>query len=273
MPQGEPVTVIVATTSDLASRTLAEALVRDQGFCSTGVGLLGRPVHQRGSMLLAFLEGQIVDPPDLDAFFNPQAYVFLSRHSAESGIPSLTAHFPGNFSEAKAGGAAGELARADPGLLKDYMIALSKRGAKVPSYQIAMEATHHGPTSLSKPVLFVELGSSEREWGDGKAASVVAESLVDCLTARKVWEKVAVGFGGTHYSAKFSEAVVKGEFAVSFIAPKHALENIDEGMVKQMLLKTNAPVSYALVDWKGMGPHKERIIKLVSQIGLEVVRV
>ena len=271
--QGEPVTVIVASSSDLASRTLAEALISDHGFTSTGISLLGEPVYQKGALFLSFFEGSIVNPPDLDSYFNPQAYVFLSRHSAESRIPSLTAHVPGNFSEAKAGGNPGELARGDAGLLKDYMIALSRRAARVPSYKITVEATHHGPTSLSKPVLFVELGSSEEQWGDGEAAKVVAESLVECLKSRNIWEKVAVGFGGTHYPEKLSEAVVNGEFAVSFIAPKYALEHVDEKMVRQMIQKTNAPVRYAMVDWKGLGPHKERIIKLVSQLGLEVVRV
>ncbi len=274
MPQGEPATVLVATTSDLASRTLAEALIGRQGFESTGISLLGKPVYQRGPLLLAFFEGFIVEPPDLDSYFNPQAYVFLSRHFAESGIPSLTAHTTGNFSrEAKYGGVGGELGRADPGLLKDYMVALSKRKGKVPSYQITLEATHHGPTSLSKPVLFVELGSSERHWGDREAAEVVGESLVEALTHRGIWDKVAIGFGGTHYSEKFNRLVMDGDYAVSFIAPKYALEHVDEKMVGQMVQRTAAPVRYALLDWKGLGPHKEKVAKTVSQFGLEVVRV
>ena len=273
-PQGEPATVIVATTSDLASRTLADAMVTEQGFASTGIGLLGKPVYQRGSLLLSFFEGPIVSPPDLDSYFNPQAYVFLSRHSAESGIPSLTAHTPGNFSsEALAGGAGRELGRGDAGLLKDYMMALWKRRERVPSYEITLEATHHGPTSLSKPVMFVELGSSERNWGDRGAAAVVAESLVDALTHRNLWGKVAIGFGGTHYPKKFNEAVAEGDLAVSFIAPKYALEHVDDKMVGQMIQRTNAPVRYALIDWKGLGPHKDKVMKLVAQFGLEVVRV
>ncbi len=273
-PQGEPATVIVATSSDLASRTLAEALIREQGFESTGINLLGKPVHQKGSLLLSFFEGSIVNPPDLDSYFNPQAYVFLSRHSAESGIASLTAHTPGNFSkEAKFGGVGGELARADPFFLKDYLIALSKRRDRVPSYEITMEATHHGPTSLLRPVVFVELGSSEKYWGDKKAAGVVADALVESLTERRVWDKAAIAFGGTHYPEKFNKLVVEGEFAVSFVAPKYALEHIDERMVGQMLGKSTVPVKYALLDWKGLGQHKEKIAGLVSQFGLEVVRV
>src|SRR5271157_4317542 len=274
VPQGEPATLIVATSSDLASKTLAEAVIGHQGFTSTGIGLLGRPVYQRDSLLLSVFDGPIVSPPDLDSYFNPQAYVFLSRHSAESGIASLTAHTTGNFStEAKFGGVGGELGRGDAGLLKDYMMALSSRREKVPAYEITLEATHHGPTSLSKPVLFVELGSSEKHWGDKAAAVVVAEALVEALTHRRIWDKVAIGFGGTHYSEKFNEVVTVGDIAVSFIAPKYALEHIDEKMVGQMIQRTTSPVKCALLDWKGLGPHKDKITKLVSQFGLEAIRV
>ena len=272
-PQGEPATVIVSSTTDLASRTLADAMVETQGFASTGVNLMGHPVYQKGSLLLARFEGMIVFPPDLDQYFNPQAYVFLSRHSAESGIASLTAHTTGNLSaEAKFGGAAKELSRADPGLLKNYLVSLWLRRERVKGYEITMEATHHGPTSLQKPVLFVELGSSEKYWGDKKAASVVAEAVVESLAEKKVWTKIALGFGGTHYPEKFTKLMLEGDFAFSFIAPKHALEYVDERMVGQMLQRTSGPVRYAVLDWKGLGPHKEKILGLVKKFGLEEVR-
>jgi len=273
-PQGEPATVIVSSTTDLASRTLANALVEEQGFQSTGVNLLGQPVFQRGPLLLARFEGMIVFPPDLDSFFNPQAYIFLSRHSAESGIASLTAHVTGNFSsEAKFGGNPKELGRADPGLLKNYLMALWKRREKVGAYEVTLEATHHGPTALQKPAIFVELGPSEKYWGDKKAAGVVAEALVESLTQKQVWSKVALGFGGTHYPEKFTRMLLEGDTAFSFIAPKHALEFVDDRMFAQMLQRTNAPVSQAVLEWKGLGPHKEKIVGLVKQFGLEEVRV
>ena len=272
--QGEPATVIIATTSEIGSRTLAQALIRTQSFDSTGIHLNNSPVYQRDSLLLTFFEGTIVNPPSLDDFFSPKAYIFLSRHSAESGIPSLTAHTTGNFSDkAELGGMARELGRADPGLLKDYMIALTNRSERVPDYEITVEATHHGPTSLSRPVLFVELGSTSKQWGDKNAAEVVADALVDALTKRAIWDKVAIGFGGTHYPKKIKEAVVKGEFAVSFIAPKYVLEYVNEVMIEQMIQKTMGPVRFALVDWKGLGPHKEKLLKAISKFGLEVVRL
>ncbi|MGD0318753.1 MAG: D-aminoacyl-tRNA deacylase [Nitrososphaerales archaeon] len=273
-PQGEPATVIVASSTDLASATLAKSLIEGQGFQSTGINLLGKPVYQKGSFLLAFFEGAIVFPPDLDEFFNPQAYIFLSRHSAESGIASLTAHTTGNFSdEAKSGGVARELARSDPSLLKNYLISLSKRKERVGGYEITMEATHHGPTSLRKPVLFVEIGASEKQWGDAEAATVVGEALVESLTERTIWSKAAIGFGGTHYPEKFTKFVIEEDVALSFVAPKYALEHVDDGMVGQMLQRTTAPVKYALLEWKGLGTHKDRIRGLASQFGLEVIRV
>jgi D-aminoacyl-tRNA deacylase len=272
-PQGEPATVILASTTDLASRTLAEALIESQRFKSTGVNLLGQPVYQRSPFLLARFSGMIVSPPSLDDYFNPQAYIFLSRHSADSGIASLTAHTTGNFSdEAKFGGTGRELGRSDPALLKNYLRALWRHRDEVEGYEITMEATHHGPTSLQKPVLFVELGSSERYWGDAAAARVVARSLIESLTNKEIWTKTAVGFGGTHYSEKFTKLLLEGDMAFSFIAPKYALAHVDERMVGQMLQRTNAPVRYAVLDWKGLGTHKEKIVKLVKQFGLEEIR-
>jgi len=273
-PQGEPATVIVASSNDLGSSTLAKALIQEQGFESTGINLQGKAVYQKRSFMLAFFEGMIVFPPDLDSFFNPIAYIFLSRHSAESGVASLTAHSPGNFSgEAKFGGAPFQLAMSDPSLLKNYLISLHRMKEKIPDYEITMEATHHGPTSLQKPVLFVELGSSEKYWGDSKAASVVGEALMESLTEKKLWTKAAIAFGGTHYPEKFTKLVIEDDMAVSFVAPKHALEHVDDKMVGQMIQKTAASVKYALLDWKGMGRHKERIVGLASQFGLEVIRV
>jgi D-aminoacyl-tRNA deacylase len=272
-PQGEPATVLIASTANLASMTIAEALINNCGFASTGVSLLGKPVYQKGSLLLAFFDGSIVSPPDLDEFFNPQAYIFLSTHRAESGIPALTAHTTGNFSsKAEVGGNGKELGRADAALLKNYLRALAARKEEVKGYEITMEATHHGPTSLQKPVMFVELGATEKEWKDRHAAAVIGEALLKSLAEKETWSKVALGFGGTHYPRKFTEMSIESDFAFSFVAPKHALEHVDEAMFGQMLQRTTAPARYAVVDWKGLGPHKQRILGLASQFGLEVVR-
>jgi hypothetical protein len=40
-----------------------------------------------------------------------------------------------------------------------------------------------------------------------------------------------------------------------------------------MLQRTTAPVRQAVLDWKGLGLYKDKIVGLVSQFGLEQVRV
>ena len=267
-------TVLVGSSTDMASHNIAAAIIEGHDFRSTGIEFMGRPVYQKGSMLLAILDQELVRPPSLDDYFNPHAYVFLSRHSAESGIASLTAHTAGNFSgESRLGGNGRELAMADPSLLKNYMISMAKREGQARGYQIVIEATHHGPTSLRRPLLFVEIGASEKNWGDRRAARLVADSLVESLTIHRTWEKTAIGFGGTHYPDKFNRMLLESDVAISFIVPKYALEYIDESMLGQMLQKTTSPVRYAVVDWKGLGGHKERILRLIQQFGLEVIRL
>jgi D-aminoacyl-tRNA deacylase len=271
---GQPTTVIVSTTSDVASRTLAAAVVEDCGFGSTGVGLQGKPVFQKGALLLALISEPVIRPPDLDEYFNPAAYVFLSRHSAESGIPSLTVHTTGNFSDDSGlGGNGREVGRSNPDLLKNYIKSLSAKSGEAEGYEVTMEATHHGPTSLLKPVLFVELGAAERNWKDRKAAGVVARALVDSLANPRHWEKAALCLGGTHYPTKFNRLALETDVAPAYVVAKHSLEHLDEATFGQMLQKSSTPVSMAVVDWKGLGKSKEKVVKLVEQFGLEQVRV
>ena len=274
MPQGSPTIVIISSLRDPASKNISTRLVERHGFTSTGVNLLGNPVFQKDSLLLAAFDEEIIRPPDLDSFFNPLAYIFLSRHSAESRIASLTAHTTGNFSsEARLGGKSRELGRVNPDLLKNYMLALWKRKDEAKSYKVTIEATHHGPTSLQKPVLFVEIGSSEENWIDRKAAEIVSDALVDSLKSRATWEKVAVAFGGNHYSEKFSRLLVDGDMSIAAVVPKYALKDFDAEMLAQLLEKCNRFVKYGALDWKGLGMSKDKITELLKQFGLEAVRV
>ncbi|HUH99891.1 MAG TPA: D-aminoacyl-tRNA deacylase [Nitrososphaerales archaeon] len=276
MPQaaGEPTFVLVASSKNPASRTIASALIRDHGFESTGIAFGSTPLYQSGSVILATMDNEIIEPPDLDSYFRTQAYVFLSTHRAESGIPSLTVHTTGNFTDKEVLGARPrEVGVIDPDLQKNYLIALNERRPQLEGYEVTIEATHHGPTSLKRPVLFVELGSSEKNWEDAHAAGVIADALMTSLSSGKKWEKVAIAFGGTHYPQKFNDALLNGEYALSAVVAKHYLEWIDAELFGQMIQKTTRFPRFVLVDWKGAGPHKEKIISLANQFALEVIRV
>ncbi|TMQ01047.1 MAG: D-tyrosyl-tRNA(Tyr) deacylase [Thaumarchaeota archaeon] len=273
MPHGSPTIVLVSSSKDPASQNLARELVENQGFASTRIAFRGRALHQKDSLLLATIDEEIIRPPNLDDYFNPQAYIFLSKHRAKSGVPSLTAHTTGNFGEAELGGNPREIARVNPDLLKNYLISLTKQGEAVSGYQVTAEATHHGPTSLNKPVLFVEIGSDEKNWNDRDAAKAVAIALLQSLREARSWDKVAVGFGGTHYPEKFNKLLLEDEFAFAAIVPKYALREVDSALFGQILQKSTKLPRYALLDWKGLGPEKDKIVGLVRQYGLEAVRV
>jgi len=271
MPQGSPTIVLVSSAKDPAGMNLARELIENQGFVSTRLAFRGRAVYQKDSLLLVTIDEEIIRPPNLDDYFNAQAYIFLSKHRAKSGVPSLTAHTTGNFGEAELGGNPREIGRVNPDLLKNYLISLAKQA--VNGYQITAEATHHGPTSLNKPVLFVELGSDEKNWNDREAAKVVDSALLQSLREARSWDKVAVGFGGTHYPEKFNKLLLGDEFAFAAIVPKYALQEVDSMLFGQILQKSTKPPRYALLDWKGLGAEKDKIVGLVGQYGLEAVRV
>jgi D-aminoacyl-tRNA deacylase len=274
MVQTSQTIVLVASSKDLASMNMAEKLREKHHFFSTKVTFLGRPVFQKDSILLATVDTELVNPPDLDVYFNPQAYVFLSRHRSESGVPAVTAHTTGNFSNvASLGGRPREIGRNNPDLLKNYMLALKKRAAKLDGYRITIEATHHGPTSLQKAVLFIEIGSKETNWKDENASEIVVDALMESLMNQTSWDKVAIGFGGTHYPEKFNKLLIESDVALASIAAKYSLENIDSENFGQMIQKSTKYPRYIAVDWKGMGKHKGKILKLAQQFALDVIRL
>lgn len=273
-PHGNPTIVLVSSVKDPASSNIAQRLCEDHGFESTEVILLGKPVYQKDSILLVTIDTEIVRPPDLDSYFNPLAYVFLSRHRAESGIPSLTAHTTGNFKdEAILGGKPREVGRVNPDLLKNYMLSLEKRRDELEGLQITLEATHHGPTSLLRPVLFVEIGSAEENWKDERIGGVVADALMESLNSIKVWEKVAVCFGGTHYPEKFNKLVLEDDIALASVVPKYALEGVDGVMFGSLIQASTRFPRFIALDWKGMGSHKEKILEFAKQFAMELIRL
>ena len=272
--EGKPATVLITSTKDEASATIARGLLKNHGFESTEIALKGKPVFQKGSLLLVTIDTEIISPPALDTYFNPQAYIFLSRHRAESGIPSLTVHTTGNFTDKPAlGGNPKEVGGVNPDLLKNYLLALDRRKGQLEGYEITIEATHHGPTSLKRPVLFVELGASEKNWGDERAGEVVGDALIEALTLGRSWDKVAMAFGGTHYPAKFNRLILESDIALTTVVAKHSLEGVDSEMFGQIIQKTSKFPRLVALDWKGMGPHKEKILGFAGQFALEVMRL
>lgn len=266
--------VIVASVKDPASINIANSLIDQFSFDKTGDYFEENSIYTHNNIKLIYSNKDLLYLNYLDHLFNPRAYIFLSHHRSEKSIPCLTAHFPGLFTTNVAyGGLPEQLSITYPSLFKKYIINLWGLRNEIVGYQVTVEPMHHGPTNLTKPVLFIEIGSTETQWVDKRAGKIVAKSLWTTLQDTSSIEKVGIGFGGPHYSTKFTDILVNSEYSLGAIAPKYSLGSINRNTINNMISRCLEPVKYALVDWKGLGKEKKRILKLIEERELKILRV
>ncbi|EJN60594.1 D-aminoacyl-tRNA deacylase [Halogranum rubrum] len=205
-----------------------------------------------------------------DAFDDPDLLFFVSRHSGDTG-PLLTAHFTGNFGEANYGGEAGALARAAPGAQKALVAAFEEYAPD--RYDVGIECTHHGPSVMDVPSMFVELGSGESEWEDEAGARAVAEAVLAVEgVAADASPHHLVGFGGGHYVPRPTRIVGETAWSVGHIAADWQLDELAElgdadarrDVVAQVFEQSAA--EYAVVDGD-----KPDLKALVDELGYRVV--
>jgi D-aminoacyl-tRNA deacylase len=297
----QPQYVLVASKKDPASITMAKCLIDEIGFSKfenrenqniVGLPSLHKSVEKneknndkafdsysfKNIQLHLSLNSSLLHLDNLDEIYpDSAAFVFLSKHSSESGKPTLTCHFTGNFSGTNPyGGIKRELGIAYPYIQKSYILEITSRHTFVSEYDIIIEATHHGPTSLKKPSVFIEIGSTQKQWTDKKAASIVCQSIVNILTREKAnphCKSVGIAFGGTHYPTKLNKLLLESEFGLASIASKHNLTAIDEFMIGQMISRSAEKVTHAIVDRKGLGKEKNRILELINKENLKLLEV
>lgn len=139
-------------------------------------------------------------------------------------------------------------------------------------FDITIEATHHGPTNLSKPTIFIEIGTTEKQWNDKTLCENVAKIVLAEMTETQKKYDVAVCFGGTHYPDKFTKELLHGKLALGTVIPKHGLDLIDEPLFGHVM-KQNIEAKFALVDWGGLGKNKQKILDLINSTDLEIIKV
>jgi len=268
-------TIIVCSLNDRAGTNIRERLLENYSFKEAEFYFDENPVYCLGPELVLVSSVQdIVNVDNLSQQFQDCKFIFISRHVAESGIPSLTAHLAGNFGPAVFGGEPGEIANYSPSLLKNYLIELNSfRSDLDPAYNLTLEATHHGPTSLNSPVIFVELGSTEIQWIDLKASAVISHAIVRTIRSNRSFSKIAIGIGGTHYPEKLNRLEFNSDYALGPIIPKYALEHFSQELLEQILEKSDQKIETALVDAKGLGKFKENVFETLEDSGLEKVLI
>jgi len=215
---------------------------------------------------------------------SPELLVFASRHAGETGA-LLTAHHTGNFGPAEFGGDDAALARACPAAHRRVLAGLAEHAPE--NYDVGMECTHHGPTDVGAPSMFVELGSGEAEWEDPAGARAVAQAILDLrgvgadVPAEQRGEVEAdrddpgrrhlLGLGGGHYAPRFERVARETDWAVGHVAADWCLDDMahPETEAGRAVLRSafaESAATRALVD--GDHPTVERV---VTDLGYRVV--
>lgn len=267
--------LVAASIVDKAAINIADKLIKRYGFVKTQEVFDGKPVYRCGDTLLVFPKVDDIHANNLDNHFRVEEVIFASRHKSETGKPTLTVHVPGNLtSQALYGGRPREVAWANPQRMKAALLALTSiRNRLKLSYSISLEVTHHGPTEMSVPVTFVEIGSSEEQWTDVEAGEAVAEAIWAAIMCPSK-SASAVGFGAGHYAPSHTRVTMKRELAIGHIIPKYVLENVDAEMVETVFQKTWGGCSRAVLDWKGIrGENRRKLLEVLKEMHIEVLRV
>ncbi len=211
---------------------------------------------------------------------NPDLIIFASRHRSKAQRPAFLAHLTGNWSsKAEFGGNPSELSLASALLFKAGILSLlenSKICTVLANFSTDIEVTHHGPTTLEKPLIFMELGSTKEEWSIDEAGEVVANSIINaiykCLDFKKKKDQyIGLGFGGTHYAPNFQRLVINSNVAMSFICPKYYIQELNRDLIAQMIENTLESVDYFIIDWKGTNSEdKKHLVPLLEEFDIPI---
>ncbi|MFX0037797.1 MAG: D-aminoacyl-tRNA deacylase [Promethearchaeota archaeon] len=211
--------------------------------------------------------------------FNPDYLIFASRHTSKTARPSFLVHTTGNWSEsADFGGSPLELSKTSALLHKAGFISLNeqKTSKNLPEFSLDIEVTHHGPTSLEKPLIFMELGSSKKEWQINIAGELLAETIINTIykfiqLKKEGSQKIGLGFGGTHYAPNFHRLIKSKNLALSFICPKYYIQGLNKELITKMIDNTSEKVDYFLIDWKGTNSDdKSHLIPLLEDFNIPI---
>lgn len=303
------VTLLLASRADNASLNLYEAVAELGGWEESENlqhGLLMRhsvrPVHLLLIDELHILADGIDLAHEKETNESVEEVLVLSRHAAKSGIPSLTVHaigVPGEVPHGEVGFAGGEKGLAVPpsprfAAIFSALIEETNNSDLAKEFDISLETTHHGPV-LTRPTLYLEIGSKESEWIRKDASSLWANVISRVLGLSEnepegEWKgqgEVMVGFGGGHYAPRHSDIVIRSGVNFGHLLANYALIFDDEGpetpsgpwvhSLRESIEKTRIAypggVIFAHLDRKSFkGWQRNAIIKELSSLGVQVRR-
>lgn len=202
--------------------------------------------------------------------------IFATKHQSKENRNTLSIHAPGNWRNADLGGRPGKVCKTSALVLKYLFQKLEENKINTDlDYEITLECTHHGPL-IEIPCLFIEIGTTEKQWQDPRAGEVIAKTIAD-LQRFEEWKKengknkIAVAIGGPHYCPNFNKIQLstKSKIAISHIIPEYQLP-LTEPILKEAIEKTKEHTNLIVLDWKGLGKseQKQQILSLIEKQGM-----
>jgi D-aminoacyl-tRNA deacylase len=254
---------IVCSKSDKASLNIACNLLdlvtwedRD-GYRSFGQFCL--IIHDQQQTGLKDIESKLED-----IGLKPKMIVFPCRHKAKEEVPWLGGHFTGET--APLNGGEKRLSMASPIGLCSFLHNITKEAPE--KFRISAEATHHGPTDLSIPSFFAEIGSSENQWSDPIAGKAVAKSILDLDMSNL---PVFLGVGGGHYVPRQTSLMIEAKIAFGHMFSSYQFETLDTSILEEAKEKSGA--TYAYLDRKSFrSENRNKALKMFEEIGLPVLK-
>lgn len=200
--------------------------------------------------------------------------VYISKHSSEAGVDSLTVHPIGNLGEAKYGGKDGKLVPAAPHSMTQAFHTLKKRAKKEGvqnEYKVSFEATHHGPY-LETPTYYIEIGSDLESWKDERAGKVIADTVKEVININEIEGPVAICIGGGHYTPRFTDLAKNHKVALGHIVPGWGMRYLDKNSFAEVVDKT-PDVEFVYFDRSSTsGKERKRVEKWAKDLGIESIR-
>lgn len=229
--------LLICSTADPASLNIAKRLMELESWKEVGeywsFGRYRLIIHNEEQIKLYGLEKRISD-----LGLKPELVVFPCRHKSKEGVPWLGGHFTGEVSK-------GWLSEAAPVYLRSFLHNI-RRSAPI-GFRTSAEATHHGPTDLTIPSFFAEIGSSESQWSDLQAGLAVASSI---LCIERLDLPVLLGFGGGHYVQRQTELMFEAEIAFGHLFSSYQMEFVNPALIEKAKQKSGA--RYAYLDRKSL---------------------
>ena len=271
--------IIVTSSTSIAGRTLHTQFIEHYSFEKTGEYFENNPIYEYQTqdrlIKLLITSRKSIEADHLNEF-TTDLFIFASKHESAAKIPALLTHSTGNWTmEAKFGGLPNELGIAPAFAIKEALLELhnQKKQLDLEQYDVSLEVSHHGPTNLNAPLVFIEVGSTPDQWSDKKAVEAVVHATMRVASTNKRYKSV-IGVGGGHYAPEFNHLLLKTEYAISHIAPKYVLETINENMIKKAIDRSFEKVELCVLDWKGMkSQHRETLLQILEELHLPFAKV